>query len=135
VAYLAVAYVRSGNKVEGKALLDELTKRSELQEKGVNIYIVHVLLAMDDMNAAKNWLAKAKVTNDVDLIWLNIDPLLKDIRHTAEESAGDSSPDFAGAENHINNLLETAMPSLPITTYIIFKMYCRQHCELQQLNK
>jgi len=94
-------------------LLDELIKRSEAQEKGVNIYIVHVYLAMDDRSEAKVWLAKAKATNDVDLIWLNIDPLLKDVRTTAEVSHADSSPDFQGAENHIHTLLKTEMPSLP----------------------
>jgi TolB-like protein/predicted metal-dependent HD superfamily phosphohydrolase len=113
VAYLAVAYAHTGKLVESKTLLSELIKRSEAHEKGVNIYIVHVYLALDDVKTAKVWLGKARTTNDVDLIWLNIDPLLKDIRSTEEEGTADSSPDFNGAENHINKLLEAEMPSLP----------------------
>jgi TolB-like protein/predicted metal-dependent HD superfamily phosphohydrolase/Tfp pilus assembly protein PilF len=108
LAYLSAAYARADKLDESKNLLDELIKRSEAQEKGVNIYIVHVYLAMEDVSNAQLWLAKARATNDVDLIWLQVDPLLKELIKSATHS-----PDFAGAEKHINDLLEREMPALP----------------------
>jgi TolB-like protein/predicted metal-dependent HD superfamily phosphohydrolase/Flp pilus assembly protein TadD len=108
VAYQAVAYAGLKNINRAKELLDELTKRSEAQEKGVNIYIVYVCHAMDDAASARHWLAKAKQTNDVDLIWWNVDPLLSGLR----EEFQSASPDYKGAEAHIISLLEKELPAL-----------------------
>lgn len=108
LAYLAAAYASAGNLEECRTLLDELIKRSEAQEKGVNMYIVHVYVAMEDVSNAKLWLAKANATNDVDLIWLHVDPLLKELNNSPAHS-----PDFAGAEKNICNLLSREMPALP----------------------
>lgn len=108
VAYLAAAYARSGDHDESKILLDELIKRSGQKEKGVNIYIVHVFVAMNDRSNALLWLEKAKTTNDVDLIWLQVDPLLRELNNSFAHS-----PDYAGAEKHISDLLTRDMPALP----------------------
>lgn len=108
VAYLASAYARLNNADKAKELLDELIKRSNANEKGVNVYIVYVAHAMGDEATAKHYLGKAKQTNDVDLIWWSIDPLLKDFRDQAGKS---STPDFDAAEQHITNLLNKELPT------------------------
>ncbi len=107
VAFLASAYVGLKNTEKAKALLDELIKRSEENEKGVNIYIVYVFQAMGDTSSAHRWLAKAKQSNDVDLIWWSVDPLLKGLR---DEPVKLSTPDFSAAEKHIVELLTTGLP-------------------------
>jgi TolB-like protein/predicted metal-dependent HD superfamily phosphohydrolase len=107
VAYLASAYTKLNNTDKAKELLDELIKRSNANEKGVNIYIVYVVHAMGDDTTAQHWLAKAKQTNDVDLIWLSVDPLLKDFRDKSEKS---SAPDYEAAEMHITDLLNKELP-------------------------
>ncbi len=113
VAYLASAY--AGLKQEDKIneLLNELIIRSEANEKGVNIYIVHVYSASGNVEAAANWLEKARKTNDIDLIWWQVDPLLKNLRdqlsNNPEKSA---SPDFVSAEKQIIDSLEGKMPKL-----------------------
>jgi HD superfamily phosphodiesterase len=113
VAYLASAYEGLKKHELCKGLLDELITRSESNEKGVNIYIVHVFNAMGDMESAKTWLSKAKETNDVDLIWWNVDPLLKALRENLNTQGGESqSPDFDAAEKYIIELLVAKMPKL-----------------------
>ncbi len=113
IAYLIGAY--AGLKSTGKAteLITELTKRSEANEKGINIYLVHAFHFIGDAVSAKAWLDKAWQTNDVDLIWWNVDPLLKDLRESLpDKGARINTPDFNAAETHIINLLEEKMPNL-----------------------
>jgi TolB-like protein/predicted metal-dependent HD superfamily phosphohydrolase/Flp pilus assembly protein TadD len=106
VAYLAIALLELSQPEEARKLLNELISRSESSEKGVNIYLVYIYTAMGDMATALQWLAKAKVTNDIDLIWLNVDPLLKNLPKEPLE------PDFDGAEKHILRLLQEKLPAL-----------------------
>lgn len=114
VAYLATAYVGIGETDKAKELQEELIKRSDAHEKGVNIYLVHTSQALGDIHSALQWLEKAKNTNDVDLIWWNVDPLLKNIREQSQTTKQSSrAPDFEGAEKHIIKRLENEMPSLP----------------------
>jgi TolB-like protein/HD superfamily phosphodiesterase/Flp pilus assembly protein TadD len=107
VAYLASAYAGLKNTDKAKELLNELIKRSNANEKGVNIYIVYAAHAMGDQTTAQQYLAKAKQTNDVDLIWWLVDPLLKGLR----DQSGKSSADFEAAEQHITNLLNKELPA------------------------
>jgi len=94
-------------------LLDELIKRSEANEKGVNIYVVHIFQCMGDISSAKQWLVKAWRTNDIDLIWWDVDPLLQELRESLpNRSLRSTAPDFEGAESHIISLLEKEMPKL-----------------------
>ena len=114
VAYLACAYIGLKNEVKFKLLLDELIARSTKNEKGVNIYLVYVYNAMNNMTSAIEWLIKAKKTNDVDLIWWDVDPLLQPIRdHLRDNGMQSPTADFAGAEKQIATLLENKMPKLP----------------------
>jgi TolB-like protein/predicted metal-dependent HD superfamily phosphohydrolase len=113
VAYLAAAYAGLQREDKAKELLNELIKRSEENEKGVNIYIVHIFNALHDLTSAKGWLQKARNTNDIDLIWWKVDPLLKDLREQeGSEKEIVSVPDFDAAEKHILDLLEEKMPKL-----------------------
>lgn len=109
VAYLASAYAGQQNVEKAKELLNELISRSKANEKGVNVYIVYVFNFLGDKASAGQWLMKAKGTNDVDLIWWNVDPLLKDLREYLNEQAS-ITPDFEAAEKHILELLKKEMP-------------------------
>lgn len=111
VAYLAAGYVGLNEHEKANALLNELIDRSNANEKGVNIYVVHVFNAMGDTANVNLWLANAKRTNDVDLIWWQVDPLLKSLREQIE--FGKREPDFEAAEKQIIGLLEEKMPKLP----------------------
>lgn len=107
VAYLLTAY--SNLKETGKAsvLYTELEQRSKQQEKGVNIYLVHACLGLGETEKALAWYTKAKQTNDVDLIWWNVDPLLASIR---EKSSTEEDP-FTSAEAHVLQFLQANMPN------------------------
>ncbi len=113
VAYKARAYAGLRNEIKAKELLEELIKRSEANEKGINIYVVYIFHALGDISSAKNWLKKAKKTNDIDLIWWNVDPLLKGLRDQLSSKSSDLTvSDFAAAEKQIIDLLNKQMPKL-----------------------
>ncbi len=107
VAYLAAAH--TGLKQEEKAigLLEELLLRSIHGEKGVNLYIAHIYVAMGDISMARTWIEKAVTTNDIDLIWRHVDPLLKKLDDATPES---TSPDYEGAERFITRKLQEELP-------------------------
>ena len=111
IAYLAGAYAGQHEGDKAKTLLTELVNRSEANEKGVNIYAVYAFYAMGDIKSAWLYLDKAKKTNDVDLIWWHVDPLLKNLR---EQSTNEihMPQNFDGAEQHIMTLLGKEMPNL-----------------------
>lgn len=105
IAYLAAAH--AGLKQDEKAigLLEELLLRSIHGEKGVNLYIAHIYNAMGDLSMARTWMDKAVSTNDIDLIWRNVDPLLRRLRASELKS-----PDYEGAEKFITEKLEKELP-------------------------
>ncbi len=115
IAYLAAAYVGLQQKEKALPLLDELLQRSKQGEKGVNIYIVHVYNALGDMAAALTWMDKAVVTNDIDLVWRQVDPLLKNLNQFSPANSGagspaQNSPDYDGAEKFITRKLQEELP-------------------------
>jgi tetratricopeptide (TPR) repeat protein len=113
IAYLVGAYAGLKNETKAKELTSELITRSEAREKGVNVYLVHAFNALGDVEAAKSWLDKAWKTNDIDLIWWQVDPLLKDLRESLPNGGMKSrTPDYAAAEKHIMDLLDKEMPNL-----------------------
>ncbi|MEQ1587575.1 MAG: tetratricopeptide repeat protein [Cyclobacteriaceae bacterium] len=113
IAYLVGAYAGLKNEAKAKELTSELIARSEVKEKGVNVYLVHAFNALGDVASAKSWLDKAWKTNDIDLIWWQVDPLLKDLRESLPNGGVKSrTPDFAAAEKHIMDLLDKEMPNL-----------------------
>jgi len=104
VAYLCRAWQGLNKPEKAKELVDELVSRSLQAEKGVNLYVAHAFAAIDDRQAAQAYLEKAKKTNDVDLIWLKIDPLLTSL----QDSSGGA--DYAAAEEAILKKLKTELP-------------------------
>ena len=66
---------------------------------------------MGDIKSAWLYLDKAKKTNDVDLIWWHVDPLLKNLREQSTNEI-DMPQNFDGAEQHITTLLGKEMPNL-----------------------
>ena len=111
IAYLAGAYAGQHEVDKANTLLTELVNRSEANEKGVNIYAVYAFYAMGDIKSAWLYLDKAKKTNDVDLIWWHVDPLLKNLREQSTNEI-DMPQNFDGAEQHIITLLGKEMPNL-----------------------
>lgn len=105
VAYGCRAWMGLKHVERAKTLVDELVTRSLRMEKGVNVYVAHAFAALGDPEAARQYLDKAKETNDVDLIWLQVDPLLN---HLVPSTA--SAPDYAGAEKAILQRLESGLP-------------------------
>lgn len=104
VAYACRAWKGLGNIDRAQSLADELVSRSLRKEKGVNVYAAHAFAALGEPAAAKQYLDKARETNDVDLIWLHVDPLL------APLTAAPGTPDFEGAEQAIRQRLEGGLP-------------------------
>ncbi|HNV30471.1 MAG TPA: tetratricopeptide repeat protein, partial [Cyclobacteriaceae bacterium] len=113
IAYLVGAYAGLKNETKAKELTGELITRSEAREKGVNVYLVHAFNALGDVESAKSWLDKAWKTNDIDLIWWQVDPLLKGLRESLPNGGMKSrTPDYTAAEKHIMDLLDKEMPNL-----------------------
>ncbi len=110
IAYLTGAYAGMNKESKANELLDELLKRSEAGEKGVNIYLTHAFSQLGDLNKAAQWLDKARETNDIDLIWWDVDPLLKNLRDSTNKNVASGNADFATAEKHIVEMLESKMP-------------------------
>ena len=113
VAFQAIASDFLNKKEKSTELLHELVRRSEEKQREVNINIVYIFTATGDFASAKSWLEKARQTNDVGLIWLQVDPLLKGLRANIQNKKGYSIADFVAAEKHIIKLLEADMPKLP----------------------
>ena len=111
LAYLGAANFALGKKDLAKQLLHELEERSKANEKGVNFYVTHLYHAMEDPENARFWLKKAHSANDIDLIWIHVDPLLA----TLDKNGLDKklAPEFNQAEEEIINLLEEKLPPRP----------------------
>ncbi len=107
VAYMASAYVHLNQKEKAEVLLRELLQRSEAFEKGVNIYVAYIYLAMGNQEKALQWIEKAEQTNDIDLIWRDVDPLLKDLQLEPKVC---ELADPAGVEAFILDKLERELP-------------------------
>lgn len=104
VAYLVHAYHGLGQVAKAQPLLDELISRSNREEKGVNLYAAHAFLAAGDGQTAQTYLEKARIANDVDLVWFHVDPLLEPMR------SGAGRPDYEGAERAIRERLRSGLP-------------------------
>ena len=109
VAYLAASYYGLGDTVKANELVEELIRRSNANEKGVNVYLVYAFNGMGDLSKAKHWLEIARKTKDIDLIWFEVDPLLRNLNGKPDTTL---APDYDGAERQITHLLETSMLQL-----------------------
>lgn len=113
MAYLAVAHWHLNEKDESEKLLEELMKRSSNNEKGINYYLAHIYCSRQEYDQANKAIKKAQETNDVDLIWLGIDPLLTSLKQQINIAV--TQIDFEGAEKFILSKLKAEMP--PQLTY------------------
>jgi len=112
VASLSSVYWALKKTEKSNELLDELLKRSEEGEKGVNTSIAYVYSAMEQWKIAGEWIEKAREANDIDLIWYEVDPILETLRLNLDKEA-ENTPDYEKAESNIKNMLEHEMPDLP----------------------
>ena len=99
LAYLAMAHLNLKQETRSQELVKELIQRSEMNEKGVNIYIAHIYASSNNIAEATAWIKKAEGTNDIDLIWRNVDPLLLPLRSGGAKVR--SMADFEKAEQSI----------------------------------
>ncbi len=104
VAYQAAGHVGLHQMEKANVLLEELITRSQRKEKGIHLYIAHVYHALGDTSKALVWMDKAMASNDIDLIWRNVDPLLKNLPQTS------ATPDYQGAEQFIITKLQKELP-------------------------
>lgn len=113
LAYLIWSYQGLKKTDQAKELLQELLARSESHEKGVNIYLVHAFCALQDAESAIQYHTQALQTNDIDLIWWAVDPLLAGLRAKMVRHISPGTPDYKGAEQRITELVDNEMPNLP----------------------
>lgn len=108
LAYQAICHLYLQQDSIAQELLQELIERSEKNEKGINLYIAHIYTAWNMPQEASAWMSKAELTNDIDLIWRHVDPLIAKLR---KQSPGtNSTPDFDGAENLIFRKQKEELP-------------------------
>jgi TolB-like protein/predicted metal-dependent HD superfamily phosphohydrolase len=107
IAYMASAYAKLDKPEKAKELLNELFRRSESGEKGVNFYAAYVYAIQGDFQEALAWITKAELTNDIDLIWRKVDPLLQELHL---ESTVCELADLKGAEEFILNMQAMELP-------------------------
>ncbi len=109
LGYLAAAYSHLNAAGKSAEILQELEGRSQQNEKGVNYYLALAYSAVGDTGNAVKSLTKAKQSNDIDLIWMDIDPLLATIRNAPQRTTLERC-DFAGAEAFILDKLRKELP-------------------------
>ena len=79
LAYLAIAHYKTGDTKKSNELILELNERAARGEKGINIFIAIYYSAINSKEQAFNYLDRAFNTNDVDLIWLKVEPSFKNL--------------------------------------------------------
>lgn len=109
VAHLAIAYLNLDMAEKSEELLTELIQRSDSGEKGVNVYVAHYYAARREFESALAWIEKSRQTNDIGLIWFDVDPLLSEIRQYMNNPEAVAA-DFTGAEKFIVGKLEAELP-------------------------
>ena len=110
IAYLSIAHWHLDEKNKSDQLLNELLQRSAKNEKGVNFYLSHVYCSRQDISQATDAIQKAQTSNDIDLIWLSVDPLLYNLNND-NGNTDNSVVDYSGAEHFISEKLKAEMPT------------------------
>jgi TolB-like protein/Flp pilus assembly protein TadD len=78
VSLLACAYALSGKKSDAKRILNELEHGERKYVSAVDVALIFA--ALKDVDRAFEWLEKAYIEHDGELIWLGIDPIHDSIR-------------------------------------------------------
>jgi TolB-like protein len=84
VAYLAIAYWRLDETKKASKLINELTQRNTTGEKGTAVFIAQYFAETGDQNNSLMWLERSFQLNDVELFWIKVEPLFRNVRETAE---------------------------------------------------
>lgn len=83
IAYLAIAYSRLDDPKKSAKLMNELIQRNNSGEKGTAVFIAQYFAEIGDEENALNWLKRSVQLNDVELFWLKVEPLFRNIRENA----------------------------------------------------
>jgi serine/threonine-protein kinase len=76
LGYLGIASFKTGKKSQSAAFLNELYSKSMKSSTGSPSYFAAaVYTAMDETDKAHQFLQKAYTNHEVDLAWLNVDPI------------------------------------------------------------
>jgi TolB-like protein len=80
LGYLGIAYFKTGRKGQSTAFLNELSSKSMKPSVGSPSYFAAtVYAAMDEKDKALQLLQKAYTDREVDMVWLKVDPLFKQL--------------------------------------------------------
>ena len=80
LGYLGIAYFKTGRKTQSTAFLNELSTKSTKSLVGSPSYFAATLYsAMDDKDKTLQMLQKAYADHEVDMIWLKVDPLFRQL--------------------------------------------------------
>ncbi|MEQ8302089.1 MAG: tetratricopeptide repeat protein [Cyclobacteriaceae bacterium] len=110
VAFLGACHWHLGQEAEAEKILNELMQRGEQKEKGIHFNLAYIHLAMGEKEKAIASIFEAVKTNDAELIWLDIDPLLSPIQDRVS-LAKIREADFEGAEKFISQKLKKELPT------------------------
>jgi predicted metal-dependent enzyme (double-stranded beta helix superfamily) len=80
---LGYAYAVAGKKSEAQQILRELTKLSE-DRYGVAHSVARIHAALREKDQAFEWLQKACMERDPQVIWLNVDPTFESLRSDSQ---------------------------------------------------
>jgi TolB-like protein len=80
LGYLGIAYFKTGRKDQSTAFLNELSSKSIKPSAGSPAYFAATVYeAMDEKNKALQLLQKAYADSEVDMVWLKVDPLFRQL--------------------------------------------------------
>src|SRR5664280_332223 len=80
LGYLGIAYYKTGRKSQSTAFLDELASKSLNHTVGSPSYFAAtVFTAMDEKDKALQLLQKAYTDHEVEMVWLKVDPLFRQL--------------------------------------------------------
>ena len=77
IAYLAIAYFHSGKQHDYRQILEELQKRSSEKEKRTQYALALLYAGIGEDQKALDWLELAYLEKEIELIWLNVEPVFQ----------------------------------------------------------
>jgi len=81
LGYVGIAFYNTGRKEEFASFLNELTSNGQKTSVGSPSYFeAAVYMAMNKPESAIQFLEKAYKNHEVDMVWLNVDPLFHDLK-------------------------------------------------------
>jgi adenylate cyclase len=81
LAFLSIAHFKTNDSKKADALMEELKQQTVRGEKGVYVFMAMYYSAINQKEEAFHYLDQAWKSNDVDLIWLKVEPSFRNL-HT-----------------------------------------------------